>query len=615
MSSGDGYELVKCLPGLPRTVRGRPINIKTDPKGKNYLYCNGNSVFIRDVNDASECDVYSQHAKETTVAAYAPSGFYICSGDITGKVRIWDTVNKEHILKYEYQSMSGSIKDIAWTEDSKRIAVCGEGREKFASAFLWDSGSSVGDLTGPGKSCNNVDIKQSRPYRLILASEDFSTCFYEGPPFKFKEQKYEHSNFVNCCRFSPDGSKYVTAGSDGRCFVYDGKTCEMIGEINEPSGKIHKAGVYGVAWSPDGKKLMTCSADKTVKIWNMDEKHFISNKEETVFTLGNTIDDMQVGCAWMGNTLISVSLSGFINILDPENPSLPKQIIKGHNKAIVSSCMTEDRSVFFTASFDGKICHWDTKTGLADNVTGKGHTNQVTKMCCQGDTLITCSMDDTVRFISISEKKYKDDVVKLPSQPQAVACGNLGFVVVACLNEVVVIQDGKITHNYKTETDIANTAVAVNSTLGKVCVGTQESKVHVYDISGDELKMCGSFACNGNVTDIKFSPNNAFVGLCTGKKQVKIMETSDFKTQKCNWGSHAVKVNAVSWSPDSTRIASAGTDGHVFVWDIAKNDYTSSIRGAHSQSVDVTSIQWSDDNTLVTTGRQDCSIRMWKIKE
>lgn len=51
--------------------------------------------------------------------------------DASGKIRIWDTVNKEHILKYEYQALGGVIKDIAWTEDSKRIAVCGEGREKY----------------------------------------------------------------------------------------------------------------------------------------------------------------------------------------------------------------------------------------------------------------------------------------------------------------------------------------------------------------------------------------------------------------------------------------------------------------------------------------------------
>jgi len=80
------------------------------------------------------------------VAAYAPSGFYIASGgqyvislyifdsvwfvDNSGKIRIWDTTQAEHILKYEYQPIAGVIKDIVWSPDSKRIAVCGEGREK-----------------------------------------------------------------------------------------------------------------------------------------------------------------------------------------------------------------------------------------------------------------------------------------------------------------------------------------------------------------------------------------------------------------------------------------------------------------------------------------------------
>lgn len=50
--------------------------------------------------------------------------------DASGKIRIWDTTQKEHMLKYEYTPISGKVKDIAWTEDSKRIAVVGDGREK-----------------------------------------------------------------------------------------------------------------------------------------------------------------------------------------------------------------------------------------------------------------------------------------------------------------------------------------------------------------------------------------------------------------------------------------------------------------------------------------------------
>ena len=88
------------------------------------------------------------------VAKYSPSGFYIASAgefifviytvtvsfylqfsfsatftDQSGKVRIWDTVNKEHICKIELQPFAGPIKDLAWSADNQRMVVVGEGRE------------------------------------------------------------------------------------------------------------------------------------------------------------------------------------------------------------------------------------------------------------------------------------------------------------------------------------------------------------------------------------------------------------------------------------------------------------------------------------------------------
>ena len=50
--------------------------------------------------------------------------------DQSGKVRIWDTVNKEHLLKNEFQPIGGPIKDISWSPDSQRLVVVGEGRER-----------------------------------------------------------------------------------------------------------------------------------------------------------------------------------------------------------------------------------------------------------------------------------------------------------------------------------------------------------------------------------------------------------------------------------------------------------------------------------------------------
>lgn len=150
---------------LPRTTRGMPIVIAGSPDGKKFLYCNGNSVYIRDVEVVKFfqnfefdlwfrtfaiatftpsilcwqvsvfcfCSAINNHF--SAVAKYAPSGFYIASGDQSGKLRIWDTTQSTHILKDEYPVISGPIRDIAWSEDSKRIAVVGEGRERWVFIF------------------------------------------------------------------------------------------------------------------------------------------------------------------------------------------------------------------------------------------------------------------------------------------------------------------------------------------------------------------------------------------------------------------------------------------------------------------------------------------------
>ena len=184
-----------------------------------------------------EAYTYSEHAAETTVAKYSPSGFYIASADVTGKVgsltimaaaaasradgkpaqvRIWDTTNAEHLLKYEYRPISGAIRDLAWTDDSKRLVVAGEGSEVFARAFLWDSGSSVGEIAGHSKRINSVDVRQQRPYRVVTASEDTDVGVYAGPPFKLQHLNHEHARFVNCVRYAPDGNFFLSAGADAK---------------------------------------------------------------------------------------------------------------------------------------------------------------------------------------------------------------------------------------------------------------------------------------------------------------------------------------------------------------------------------------------------------------
>lgn len=52
------------------------------------------------------------------------------------------------------------------------------------------------------------------------------------------------------------------------------------------------------------------------------------NSVVTTFTMGSNVLDQQLGCLWQKDHLLSISLSGYINYLDKNNPSKPLRVIK-----------------------------------------------------------------------------------------------------------------------------------------------------------------------------------------------------------------------------------------------------------------------------------------------
>ena len=301
--------------------------------------------------DPSNVRFYEEHQYATTVARMSPNGEWVASGDASGRVRVWG-LNDNFTLKAEHQPLSGSIHDISWSDDGQRIVACGDGRgSSFAKVFLWDTGSTVGDVTGATKRVNSVDFKPCRPYRIVAGSEDFTVSFFEGPPFKFMHTPHKHANFVNCVRFSPDGTRFASVGSDGEGKIYDGKTGVPI--LDVPGGKIGEGGghagtVYACSWSPDGTKLLTAGADKTCRLWEVPvvaaEAEATTPLPKCVklatFTFGDAaapnpgVEHMQVGCLFVGEKMVSLSLSGDINVLNPDDPTKPKAVLVGHPKPI-----------------------------------------------------------------------------------------------------------------------------------------------------------------------------------------------------------------------------------------------------------------------------------------
>lgn len=119
------------LPPLPSTERGKQTVVDVDPSNPHrIIYAHGKAIYMVDLQDPSRTQAYTEHSHTCTVARFSPSGYYIASGDVTGRVRVWDATQLEHILKGEYQVLGGPIRDLAWDPESKHIIAVGEGREK-----------------------------------------------------------------------------------------------------------------------------------------------------------------------------------------------------------------------------------------------------------------------------------------------------------------------------------------------------------------------------------------------------------------------------------------------------------------------------------------------------
>ncbi|KAI3380148.1 hypothetical protein SNEBB_006915 [Seison nebaliae] len=577
------FNCCKVYASLPKTTRGKALVIHSDPKNENLLYVNGNSVFIRNITDPSICDVYTQHTQATTGAKYSPDGYYIASSDISGKVRIWDTTQKEHILKCEYRPLSSHIRDMDWTGDSKRIIVGGESADKFAHVFAVDTGTSVGEIMGASKAINSVSFRRQRPFRAVVASEDNSVYFYEGPPFRFSKSKSDHTNFVNVVRYSHDGNMFVSGGADGKIFGYEGKTSELLGNYGNPA---HSAGVYAISWKNDNTEFVSVSADKSMKIWNVSDRTLKKS-----FQFDNVIQNILVGCHWMNEKIIVVNVGGDIIQMDNELGEVRR--IVGHNKAISTICFLNDKNKFISGGSDGKLVQWNLNDSQNCYVQQNQQTNQIKQIIYLSsiNRCISCGFDDKLHLINLDEKPEICKSISLSSQPTGITSINQSIILVSTLNSIDVFDVDKSDLKLKFSHKISFESSCINAAgNGKIAIGSQGTKkfIKIYELNNNDLKEVSNLTIERreNILFVKFSPNHRWLTIAESNHlRCYDMENKMNEISSDIWCYHSGKITSIAWSPSSNYVASCGIDTNIFIYSPNNpKKCLLQIRGAHPLS-------------------------------
>lgn len=592
----------------PTTERGNHFHLGVHPKQPSkVVYPSGKYIVVRDI-DSGEGFVYRGHNTTATVAKFSPSGCWVASGDITGKVRVWAWDNPEHNLKIEIGAIAGAVKDLAWDPESKRIVAVGDGGTNMR-AFTWDSGNNLGEMVGHVKRVLSCDYRPVRPFKVITASEDMRTIFFKGPPFTMEHSKKDlHTKFINVVRFSPDGSLIASAGSDSKVWIYDGATGEPRGEL--PTA--HTGSIYGLAWSPDSTQLVTASADKTCILWNVP-----NSAVEHTWTFADTpeVGDMQCACAWVSNNrVVSVSLRGDISILTP-GVERPTTVIVAHQVALTAMSPTLSVSgELLTASFDGVVCAWTGNTGSrlqaqgTGSIIGAAHTNKVSGIAVSSIGVVTVGWDDTLRIAT--DGVYSTGSVTLTSQPCGVSASpqyDLAAVAmttaVALYRGTTLVAEVPVTYTPKSVALLRDTQIAV---------GGQDYKIYIYNVTGSTLTQAHVIEGHrGAVTCVAYSPDGANLASGDTAHEVNVWNTSTYTaTVQGLWQFHATTINCVAWCPDSRLLATGGVDDSIYVWSLDKPRKRINYKFAHKDGV--VGLCWESVDVLASAGG-DHSIAKWGV--
>ncbi|KAK2792842.1 WD40 repeat-like protein [Onygenales sp. PD_10] len=597
----------------PSTTRGLPTKLDSDSKGERLAYASNKSIFIRSIDDPAVARQYTDHKTETTVARFSPSGYYVASGDVSGIVRVWDCVG-EGITKGEYHIVSGRINDVAWDGDSQRIIAVGDGKQRFGHCISADSGNTVGEIRGHSKSINSVSIRQQRPIRAATAADDYSLVFYNGPPFKFSDVRRDnHTNYVYETAFSPDGSTLVSVGGDKRIWLYDGKTGEQKTQIG--SGE-HKGSIFGVSWSSDSRKFVTASADRTVKVWDVEHGKVVQN-----WYMGGegsvSIPDQQVGVVWPAGRndglIISLSLSGNLNYL-VEGSEKPTRVVQGHQKNISSLARYDlgDKETLWTGSYDGRVCGWDVALGSAENVDGEGHSNFITGLATTAEgngRIYSVAWDDMVRSVDVSSKTYTGSATKLTSQPKDIASGD-GTVFVANEDGVELFKDGSKVGNFNSS---KSTVTAVASQGTTAAVGHADSTLQICTVSNNTLVPNTEVRVSSEqVTSLAFSTDGSLLAAGDSRGRVRVYKTADGSLLIDRWTAHTSRITSLAWNSQTTHLASSSLDTSIFVWSLAFPGEW--IRAPNCHKEGTNGVVWIDNDTKLASVGADGAVKIWQLE-
>ncbi len=364
---------------------------------------------------------------------------------------------------------------------------------------------------------------------------------------------------VLSAQFSPDGKRIVTASADKTALVWDAGTGNLLLILDD-----HKDIVSAAEFSPDGKKIVTASYDNMVRVWDAitgEHLYTLKGHKDSVFSARFSPDSRKI---------VSASADGTAKLWDAATRRLIADL-SGHDAKVNSAQFSPDGKKIVTASANGSVAVWDTKTGEGKYLGAK---------------------NDALHRGAVSSAQFSYDN---------------NYIVTASEDKTAKIWDvttGKLIKTLQKHTDKLNSA-QFSPDGTKVVTSSRDKTARIWNVADENVLTLSGHS--NSVKSAQFSLDGKKIITTSFDTTARIWDVATGNADTILRG-HKRTVWAAAFSKDSTRVVTASYDGTAKVWDLATGSMIADLKG-HTNWV--YSAFFSPDGKKIVTATDDSTIKVW----
>ncbi|MCG9134312.1 PD40 domain-containing protein [Candidatus Poribacteria bacterium] len=516
------------------------------------------NVFIENVE--ADLPIFL-HSGAVTSVKFSPNGKLLAVGSSDNSATLWEVANKAIRFTFKHED---AVRAVLFSPEGGRLATAG----MDATTKLWDveTGKQL-------RSFRHPDYRKS-----VTFPSGYTTSYNEGG--------------IRCIAFSPDGKLLATGGiNQDRDIKLWGIALEELrwSVTEEESAK-------SIAFSPDGTLVAAYFSDDVVYVFRVengapivltpDTKTWVRKNARKPPTQ-HTSESGYIKFSPDGKYLISLGRDRTIRIRDIETGAHVETLTSagGYTKTIALS--SEGDAIGISIMPDKAVKLWD-----AETTTLFPHETRV--MAAE------VSDDETLLATGGKDKNVRLWNLKTGELQQTLSGYHVGPISVLSFSPdgtLLVSGGSRNWEEQEGQEGITYTLFSADS--------VEDRTAQVWDVAtGENIT---TFKHLGQVKAIAFSRDGTLLATSAGRTDIRSTKTwQDIVTLS------TVNVTCLAFSPEGTRIAvgMSGRQPTVQIWDIAMGKPIATFIG-HKRGIQ--SLAFSPDSSLLASGGSDGVIYLWDI--